>query len=100
LEFILKRWLQKIRAINWIGMLWNIFGYATLLFFTATFAGAMYTGRQMAAVNSLIFCTILMWLLPPYNDFSWKLFKKWVNKHWIRVMLTVMAISFLLYLAV
>jgi hypothetical protein len=55
-----------MHVLNWRDIAWNLFGFITLLFFTATFSLAALRGRQMAAVNCLVICSVLLYLLPPH----------------------------------
>lgn len=61
----MKRLIQRIRRINWPNLAWNTGGYVVLTFCTILFALACYLGKQSAAVQLLMFCSVLLYVLPP-----------------------------------
>lgn len=61
------QWKNKLKRINWSDVAWYTMGYILLAFLTILFSLACYMGRQMAAVNLLIYSTVLLFLLPPHK---------------------------------
>lgn len=58
---------NKFKNLNWDNVAWYTFGYLALVFFTIVFALACLRGRQVAAVNSLVICSVLLYCLPPHK---------------------------------
>lgn len=52
---------------NWRDLAWNVFGYVLLAFCTALFSLSCLMGKQSAAVQLLLFCTVLLYALPPHS---------------------------------
>lgn len=61
----MKKLLARLRQLKPSELAWVLAGYALLWFLTLLFAFACYRGRQAAAVNLLIYCTALLYVLPP-----------------------------------
>jgi hypothetical protein len=57
--------LKRLRQIDWHAVGWAAVGYLLLAFCTSLFALACLRGRQAAAVQLLLFCTLLLIVLPP-----------------------------------
>jgi uncharacterized membrane protein YfcA len=57
----------KRGRIDWRAIVWNTCGYLLLGFCTILFSAACYMGKQSAAVQLLMFCTALLFVLPPHS---------------------------------
>jgi hypothetical protein len=61
-------WLKKLRRVDWSNFVWTVAGFGLLAFCTILFSLACLMGKQSAAVQLLIFCTALLYVLPPRTN--------------------------------